>query len=104
MNGAAGSPTFYAVPTPSELCSGWDWPPGGVRGFARIADVPDSEENALPELLSIEFAKSETCRVATLSRQALDEAAAHRIVLHPARRDAERSELKRAFCSSLSEL
>src|SRR5712671_3813613 len=27
MNGAAGSPTIYPVPTPSELCSGWDWPP-----------------------------------------------------------------------------
>jgi hypothetical protein len=26
-NGAAGSPTIYPVPTPSELCSGWDWPP-----------------------------------------------------------------------------
>ena len=28
----------------------------------------------------------------------------HEIVLHPVGRDAERSELKRAFCSSLSEL
>ena len=27
-----------------------------------------------------------------------------KIVLHPAGREAERSELKRAFCSSLSEL
>ena len=26
MNGAAGSPTIYPVPTPSELCSGWDRP------------------------------------------------------------------------------
>ncbi len=27
MIGAAGSPTIYPVPTPSELCSGWDWRP-----------------------------------------------------------------------------
>ena len=27
MNGAAGSPTIYPVPTPSELCSAWDCPP-----------------------------------------------------------------------------